>query len=144
MDGERNQEAAPGRRLRMTSQRRVILEELRRLDSHPSAEELYERVRRRLPRISLATVYRNLDILSAEGAIARVESGSSLKRFDGNVMRHYHIRCLGCDRLVDAGMDLSLDIEARVQAQTDFRILGHTLELTGICPQCDKATTASA
>ncbi len=86
----------------MTTQRSILLDELRRVDSHPSADELYAMVRRRLPRISLGTVYRNLEILSGLGAIRRIDSGGGLKRFDGNPEEHYHIRCVACDRLVDA------------------------------------------
>ena len=70
--------------LRMTRQRRVILEELRKVNNHPSAYEIYEFVRKRLPRISLGTVYRNLEILSESGDIQKLEPGCSLKRFDGN------------------------------------------------------------
>ena len=69
--------------LRMTRQRRVILEELRKVKTHPSADEIYEIVRKRLPRISLGTVYRNLEILSESGDIQKLEPGCSLKRFDG-------------------------------------------------------------
>ena len=57
----------------MTRQRRVILEALRGTTSHPTADEVYEMVRRRLPRISLGTVYRNLEILSGEGLVAKLE-----------------------------------------------------------------------
>lgn len=140
----RKESAPPGRRLRMTAQRRVILEELRQVDSHPGAEEVFTMVRRRLPRISLATVYRNLDVLCAAGAIARIDSGSSLKRFDGNADGHYHIRCIRCDRLVDAMVEVQRDLEARVQDKTDFLILGHTLELRGICPRCQGKAAESA
>jgi len=61
---------------RMTRQRRIILEELRKVDSHPTADEVYEMVRRQLPRISLGTVYRNLEILSREGLIQKVVLGA--------------------------------------------------------------------
>jgi Fur family ferric uptake transcriptional regulator len=140
----RKENAPRSRRLRMTAQRRVILEELRQVDSHPGAEEVFTMVRRRLPRISLATVYRNLDVLAAAGAIARIDTGSSLKRFDGNAERHYHIRCIRCDRLVDAMVEVQKDFEAHVQSKTDFRILGHTLELTGICPRCEEQAAERA
>lgn len=120
----------------MTRQRQVILEELRRVDTHPSADEIYAMVRKRLPRISLGTVYRNLEILSESGDIQKLELGSNLKRFDGQAHRHYHIRCVLCDRVVDAPIDLSADIEDRVRAVTDFLITGHQLEFTGLCPAC--------
>jgi Fur family ferric uptake transcriptional regulator len=120
----------------MTRQRQVILEELRQTNSHPSADELYEMVRKRLPRISLGTVYRNLEILSESGEIQKVEFGSSLKRFDGFAHLHYHIRCVRCDRLVDAPSRIDLDIEESIQDQTEFQILGHKLVFTGLCPDC--------
>jgi Fur family transcriptional regulator, ferric uptake regulator len=123
-------------RLRMTRQRMVILEELRKVNTHPSADEVYVMVRRRLPRVSLGTIYRNLEILSASGEIRRIESGSNLKRFDGNAEHHYHIRCVRCDRLVDASVNIGIDIDACFQTGTDFRIIGHILEFLGVCPRC--------
>lgn len=134
--------------LRMTRQRTVILEELRKVATHPSADEIYEMVRRRLPRISLGTIYRNLEILSENGDIRRLDTGSHLKRFDGRTEDHYHIRCLRCDRLVDACVDLGADIDRPVREVSDFLIVGHKLEFVGICPQCqcqpaDSANTAA-
>lgn len=122
--------------VRMTRQRRVILEELRKLDGHPSAEEVYELVRKRLPRISLGTVYRNLETLSELGEIQKLEFGGTIKRFDGHTEPHYHIRCSLCDCIDDAPMSLLKDIEERVSAVTDYRIIGHRLEFFGLCPEC--------
>ena len=120
--------------LRMTRQRQVILEELRKVDTHPSADEVYEMVRKRLPRISLGTVYRNLEMLSQNGEIRKLELGGSLKRFDGIAANHHHIRCIHCDRVVDAPKDFDVTINLDLKDATDFKILGHRLELTGICP----------
>ncbi len=85
---------------RMTRQRQVILEELRHMNTHPGADEIHEVVRRRLPRISLGTVYRNLDILCELGEIQKLEFGGTLKRFDGDPGAHYHIRCVDSDAVV--------------------------------------------
>ena len=87
--------------MRKTKQREVILEELMKLRAHPSADELYERVKKRLPRISLGTVYRNLEMLSREGIIHRLETAGSQKRFDGETGDHQHIRCVRCGRIDD-------------------------------------------
>ena len=122
--------------LRMTRQRKIILEELRKVDTHPSADEVYEMVRKRLPRISLGTVYRNLEILSKSGAIQKLEPGCSLKRFDGNPHEHYHIRCIQCDRVVDAHVDIDLNFTNEDRGDSDFRIIGHKLEFIGLCPKC--------
>ncbi len=128
------------RNLRMTRQRQGILEELRKTDSHPSADELFGRVRKQMPRISLGTVYRNLEILSELGEIQTIEMAGNLKRFDGVAENHYHIRCTNCDRLIDAPLEVSEALENAVQMHTDFRILGHKVEFTGICPDCRRDT----
>ena len=129
--------------LRLTRQRKVILEELHRMKNHPSADELYEAVRRNLPRISLGTVYRNLEILCELGEIQKLELSGSLKRFDGNAMRHYHVRCVRCDRLADLPMEPLRDMEAHMEALTDFRVIGHRLEFIGVCPGCASADPPS-
>ena len=122
--------------LRMTCQRKVILEELRKVDTHPSADEVYEMVRKRLPRISLGTVYRNLEILSESGEIQKLELGCNLKRFDGIAENHYHIRCTHCDRLVDAPADFDVAINHDIKNAIEYKIIGHKLEFIGICPDC--------
>lgn len=120
----------------MTRQRKVILEELRKVNTHPSADEVYEMVRRRLPRISLGTVYRNLEILSESGDIQKIEPGCTLKRFDGNPSEHCHIRCVRCDRVVDAPGVPNLEIDLQQIDTADFEIIGHKLEFIGLCPAC--------
>ena len=122
--------------LRMTRQREVILEELCKVDTHPSADELYAMVRKRLPRISLGTVYRNLEILAKSGEIQKLEPGGTLKRFDGKTESHYHLRCIRCDRVVDAPVDFDVIIKHDQKSATNFKIIGHKLEFIGICPEC--------
>jgi Fur family ferric uptake transcriptional regulator len=132
----RRKDLLPERNMRMTRQRKMILEELRRVNNHPSADELYERVRKYLPRISLGTVYRNLEVLSELGEIQKLELSGSLKRFDGNPKKHYHIRCMNCDRVDDAPMGFMESIESQLTGATDYKIMGHRLEFVGLCPQC--------
>ena len=123
----------------MTRQRKLILEELRKVDTHPSADEIYEMVRRHLPRISLGTVYRNLEVLSDLGKIQKLELSGSLKRFDGNPIKHYHIRCLRCNRVDDAPIAPLNQLENELYGATVFEIIGHNLEFTGLCPKCSEA-----
>lgn len=120
----------------MTRQRRVILEELQHMMSHPSAEEVFDVVRKRLPRISLGTVYRNLEILSELGEITKLEFGGTIKRFDPITEEHYHIRCSLCDKVVDAPIALLAHIEDQLSEKTEFKIIGHRLEFYGLCPEC--------
>jgi Fe2+ or Zn2+ uptake regulation protein len=122
--------------LRTTQQRMVILEELRSKNNHPSADELYERVRKKLPRISLGTVYRNLEVLSQLGEIQKLNLSGSLKRYDGIPGKHYHIRCINCDRVDDAPIAPLNQIEDELYQATVFEIIGHNLEFTGLCPAC--------
>ncbi len=122
--------------LRTTQQRTIILEELRRGKDHPSADDIYSRVKKRLPRISLGTVYRNLEILSQLGEIQELKLSGSLKRYDWNPNKHYHIRCVNCDRVDDAPIAPLNQIEDDLYEATVFEIIGHNLEFTGLCPDC--------
>ncbi len=120
---------------RNTRQRRIVLEELRKVTSHPTATELYKAVRERLPKISLGTVYRNLDLLSQLGEVQKLKSGGAQIRFDGNPEQHYHIRCLRCGSVADAHRP-PLDISADDLQQNGYKVLGHRLEFIGVCPRC--------
>lgn len=125
-----------GTSIRMTSQRRVILDIVRASRTHPTADEVYERVRRKLPKISLATVYRNLEALSREGLINKLELGSSQKRFDPLIDDHYHIRCSVCHKIEDVPKQPGQQIDSMIKKISKYKITGHTLEFTGICPEC--------
>jgi Fur family ferric uptake transcriptional regulator len=124
--------------LRDTKQRRAILEELQSVNTHPTADEVYEMVRKRIPRISLGTVYRNLEILSENGMIMRLEHAAGCYRFDGNPDNHYHIRCTRCGCVSDISDEPIEEIEEAIIAKTDFKIISHRLEYLGICPKCQE------
>jgi Fur family ferric uptake transcriptional regulator len=132
-----------GRFQRNTRQRQVILEELRKLTSHPTAAGLYEIVRRRLPRISLGTVYRNLELLAQMGTIQKLDLAGGQARFDGNPGRHHHVRCTCCGR-VDDIWGLPLDLaELRHNDSSGYLLLAYRLELTGVCPRCREQSRPS-
>ena len=133
----------PQQKLRITRQRKVLLEELRKSPDHPSADEIYEKVRRRLPRISLGSVYRNLEVLSERGMIQKLELGGSQKRFDGIPSNHYHIRCTRCGRVEDVPVDPTIELENAFRNMTAYEIAGHRLEFVGLCPQCQRKKTSS-
>jgi Fur family ferric uptake transcriptional regulator len=127
---------------RHTPQRNVILEELQKAVSHPTAAQLYEVVRRRLPKISLGTVYRNLDLLARMGKIQKLDLGGSEARFDGNPDLHYHVRCVHCGRVDDVHGPPADLVSDQPRGVGGYEILGHRLELLGICPQCKSARKA--
>ena len=127
---------APNSMIRLTTQRQILLEELSKVNSHPTACELYEIVRKRLPRIGLGTVYRNLEIMADSGIILKLELGGTQKRFDATIEPHYHVRCSVCGKLEDISMDVQREITKDAAAETSYTVLGHRVEFIGICPAC--------
>ncbi len=123
---------------RNTPQRKVILEELCALKTHPTAAQLYEIVRLQFPRISLGTVYRNLEVLMHEGNIQKFDSVGGETRFDGNPLPHYHVRCTECGALQDLHTITPGSIVPQPREMEGFLISGHRLEYMGICPDCQK------
>ncbi len=128
--------------MRMTRQRREILEELCKVDTHPTADAVYALARRKLPRVSLATVYRNLESLSEAGTIQRIETSSGPRRYDGRAAHHHHVRCEGCGAVADAPagtVRASVKIDGdRVCEECGFVVSSHRLELIGLCAKCRK------
>lgn len=123
-------------RMRMTPQRRMILEELRATKRHPTADELYASVRQRVPSISLGTVYRNLELLSQQGMVRKIEVGGTQRRYDADTTLHYHVRCLACGRVDDVWIAPRADLEAECQVATDYSVQWHHVEFAGVCPEC--------
>jgi Fur family transcriptional regulator, peroxide stress response regulator len=123
------------RGLRLTRPRRLILDVVRATDAHPTAAFVYERVRRQLPRVSLATVYRNLRMLAAEGFLAERTDAGGL-RFDGNTGRHDHFTCLTCGRIYDVATRAEPGIMRRIAVRTGFEVLDHRTEYYGRCGAC--------
>jgi len=121
---------------RNTRQRQVVLDELRKLSCHPTASELHARARTRLPRISLGTVYRNLELLAELGLVHKIETAGTETRFDGRVDAHYHVRCFRCGRLDDAPGVVVEPLQIEIPSVAGYTILGHRLEFIGICPEC--------
>lgn len=124
---------------RMTKQRAVILEALRSVTSHPTADEIYGMVRKKLPRISLGTVYRNLDLLTSSGEIRRLDKAGVQKRFDGDMSPHHHVRCMVCGRVGDIHAPLRAP-EAPQDAAPGFTIHDVEMEFIGVCHQCRTLT----
>ena len=120
----------------MTHQRRIILDELQKSRKHLTADELYLKVREIMPRISLGTVYRNLEVLSDMGSVLKLDFLGSQRRFDGKSDTHHHIVCSECGRIDDVELHEIIPPvipEAGIHGFTDITC---TLFYTGICPDC--------
>lgn len=122
---------------RTTRQRTVILEELRTSRTHPTADELYERVRRRLPRISLGTVYRTLEALARAGTVRVLGGPGGQRRFDAAAGDHGHIRCARCGRVDDLDGPCGGGAEGDDAAsRLGYVVVERRVDLVGICPAC--------
>ena len=129
------------RTLRMTHQREIILDELNRSKAHPTADELYSCIKKKLPRISLATVYRNLEILSEAGLIQKLQVSGRQKRFDWNPEQHNHIFCTQCQGLDNIpSPDAEEAPYVKPMQEKGYCITGCRIEFYGLCPTCQKKT----
>ena len=125
--------------MRLTTQRQIILEELSKVTSHPTANEVYDMVRKRLPRIGLGTVYRNLELMADNGIILKLEVGGTQKRFDATTTPHYHIRCVECGKVDDIDISVQHHINEVAASASNYDIIGHHIEFSGICNNCSVA-----
>lgn len=129
-------EESPMTKTRMTNQRRVILEELRGLKTHPTADEIYSLVKVRVPRISLGTVYRNLEFLSESGEILKLDTLGGVRRYDGFTHPHMHVRCMCCGRVADVeGCGEFMPRPESAHAE-GFSISSVRVEFDGLCDSC--------
>lgn len=120
---------------RMTRQRAVILEVLRGVKTHPTADEVYNLVRQQIPKVSLGTVYRNLEILADSYEIKKIESAGSQKRFDGDMSLHQHVRCVECGKIGDVMPPVPLPLNG-LPTVVGFNINQARVEFEGICQNC--------
>lgn len=128
---------------RYTRQRAAVLAFLRMAQSHPTAEQVFAAVRRQLPHISLATVYKALEALVDAGLAHRIAGDHGPTRYDGRSEPHYHLRCQHSGEVIDLPLPYDsalldkLDPQLKdMLRQQGFEITGHRLELVGrfVCP----------
>jgi len=129
------------REFRLTPQREAILRILLdHKDTHLTAEEIYHMSRDKNPEIGLATVYRTLDLFEGLGVLSRLDFGEGGRKYElaGERERHYHhhLLCLGCGDIIEFNEDLLEELEARIAANTNFKIVDHSLRFFGFCQSC--------
>jgi len=124
---------------RMTPQRAAVLSALDSCAHHPTAEDIYALVVREIPRISLGTIYRNLQVLVDEGYANRLPAREGSHRYDRVVDAHHHIVCRECSRIVDIHLEDDPEIRRRVAEQSGFAVRSHRTEFEGVCEECTPA-----
>jgi len=121
---------------RPSRQCRLVYEIVERSHSHPTAHQVFVQARRRLPSISLGTVYRNLRQLADEGHVQENKMGGEPARFEVPRQRHYHIWCIECGRLEDLTLPYQDALDRKAQRLVRFRLEQHRMEFFGVCPEC--------
>ena len=130
--------------LAATGQRRLIYRALAQSCEHPTAESVYLMIRSQAPRLSLATVYRNLRLFAEAGIVDEVATGSSFARFDGNTQPHHHLICRTCGAVTDYYSKSLDEFTPSKSALDGFEVQSMKMNFFGVCASCsnDKPKTA--
>lgn len=130
------------RGLSVTPQRLAIYHALITSRQHPSAEDIYKRIRRQYPTISLATVYKTLETLEQEGFISKVTPLHETARYDANRTRHHHFICVKCHAIEDFSTEALEQLQLPRDVIGDWRVLDYTVQVLGVCRECQKRERA--
>ena len=117
-------------------QRELVYHAVLQSGQHPTAEAVYQAVRRECPDISLGTVYRNLGRLAECGAIRKIGVPDGSDHFDGTLREHYHLFCIGCGCVRDVDLPELEGLRQVVEQRTGFEVTEHDLILRGLCEDC--------
>lgn len=128
---------SPPAAFRLTPQRAAVRDVVRQAQDHPTAREVYQRVRHRAPGIGFATVYRALNLLADHGQVLELQLGDeAVARYDGNVARHDHVVCNPCGAVADVSVELPAHVTIEATAASGFAVDAYELRFSGRCPSC--------
>jgi Fur family peroxide stress response transcriptional regulator len=123
---------------KLTRQRDAVLQVIREREDHPTANEIFQAARLRLPTISYATVYNSLRFLKEAGLVHEIKFGDSASRYDRETDRHDHAICNDCGKLVDFDIPQTADLLQEAARKSRFKPVSVHLTLRGVCPDCRK------
>lgn len=123
---------------KFSRQRECIIHYLLNTKQHPTADMIYQHVKKIYPKISLGTVYRNLNLLAEQGEILKLSCGDGSDHFDACITPHNHFICTNCNCVVDLPMESIDHINTIASANFDGEIQGHVTYFYGICNNCKK------
>ena len=125
--------------------RQAILDLLCADRGHPTAEDIYSRLKPEFPELSLGTVYRNLAVLAADGEIVSVGKVEGQERYDANLTPHPHFICRRCWRVIDLTLpDRVTELYAAVEAGSGCTVEGYSLSFSGLCADCRDKSFSTA
>ncbi len=123
---------------RFSRQREEILRTLKSTKTHPTAEAIYFQAKKQLPKLSLGTVYRNLNSLHRKGAVRKLQFGTSFDHYDGDTSSHQHFVCRKCGKIYDLFLDLEKGLKRKAEKEKKFQVEQVEVEFHGICFDCQK------
>ena len=121
---------------RNTVQRQIVQDALKKLNTHPTIEEIFAVIHDDHPSISKTTVYRNLRLLAESGIIRQVSLPDGLERYDSRIDQHYHFNCKNCGDILDVDIGYLSGINSAVQAKYNVLVDDHDVVFSGICQKC--------
>ncbi|MBC8570345.1 Fur family transcriptional regulator [Zongyangia hominis] len=126
--------------MKYSRQRELILDAVREDAVHPTADMIYQKLKKEHPNLSLGTVYRNLNLLSEIGTINKLHVPGMPDRFDGNITPHYHFYCKRCGGVFDLPLSYLGNIDEQVRKETECQVDFHNILFRGTCKECAKIT----
>jgi Fe2+ or Zn2+ uptake regulation protein len=129
------------RRIAVTPQRLAVMGILQGRRDHPTADIIYQEVRRQLPAISFNTVYKTLEILCQRGMVIKVNPLHAVARYDGETGQHAHLICRQCHHIIDLDWDASEVPALSVKDLHGFQVEHPSLTFWGLCPRCQQRET---
>ena len=125
------------RDFRITPQRIAVLKVLAESKAHPSAESIFETVKKDFPTTSLATIYKTITLAKELGEVMELGFSDGSNRFDGyNPAPHPHLICVQCRKIVDPDLKDFQEMKRKVAVDSGFEIINHRLDFFGVCPAC--------
>jgi len=124
------------KKTRNTVQKKIILDTIKKLNNHPTVEDVHIEVRKTYPTISKNTVYRNLRQLADDGKILKVSLLGEPERYDSAYAKHYHFQCKLCGLMSDIDIEYIEDINETAKQKHGFQIDEHEIVFRGVCSQC--------
>ena len=122
---------------RNTIQKEIIKDAVIKMKSHVSADDVYEYINKEHPSIGKGTVYRNLNILSQESEIRKVEVPDGPDCFDFTLKNHYHCKCIKCQRIFDVDME-EINLMDKIIDTHGFKFMSYDIFFKGICKDCEE------
>ena len=125
---------------RNTIQKQLVLNAVRKLMNHPTADEVYCSIVDSYPGISKATVYRNLNHLAQEGQLLKISVPGAADKYDGSLHEHYHAICRICERFIDLAVETPIKVDLKVPVMQENEIDDYIILFSGVCASCRNKT----